>query len=146
MIFRIFTQMLPGRLWEHWIFSVNSPPPPPPTSSNENFNSLPHRSELVCDWLKFTRAWVKPKTLGSYFFAYPLWCLCVGGRGGGSVNGKDSEHFYSFYEANYHQWLHQTWVAKMRNLSSTTFLTFPWRSWKWHSTSAFLVEVLFTES
>ena len=55
-----------------WIFSVNSNPPPPPISRS---------SELVSDWLKFTRAWVE--TLRRLLFRISIVvCVCVGGRGG----------------------------------------------------------------
>ena len=70
------------------IFSVN-PPPPPPHSRRSKFNSSPPpcRSELVSDWLKFTRAWVK--TLRGYLFRISI-MVWVGG-----INRKDPNFNYS---------------------------------------------------
>ena len=66
-----------------WVFSGEFLGPflliPPP----------PRKSELVSDWLNSTRAWVK--TFAAYYFAYPLWCVCVGG---GGVNRKDLNFNY----------------------------------------------------
>ena len=82
-----------------WIFSVpvQLPPPavtkivtPSPTSSNVNFNLPPpptRSSELFSDWLKITRARVKPlhRLLSSIInMVFLCVCVCVGG-----VNRKD---------------------------------------------------------
>ena len=57
----------------------------PPNSRSSKFNSPPPhppgRSELVSDWLKFTRAWVK--TLLRLLFRISIMvCVCGGGEGG----------------------------------------------------------------
>ena len=46
--------------------------------SNENFNHPPCRSELVFDWLKFTRTWIKTlRRLVSFSHIHYGVCVCV---------------------------------------------------------------------
>ena len=52
------------------IFSVK---PPPPHSRSSKFNSPPHRSELVSEWLKFTRAWVKTLHRLLFRISFMVW-------------------------------------------------------------------------
>ena len=95
----IIHQLLPQLFAKKRIFSVNSP-----TVAAQNLTPLPRRSELISDWLKFTRARVK--TLRSLLFGISIKCVCVcvcggvgggggvgwgGGGGGGQISGGGKE-------------------------------------------------------
>ena len=62
---------------------------PPPHSRSSKFNSPPRKSELVSDWLKFTRARVK--TLRRFLFRISImvWEGGIKSVGGGGINRKD---------------------------------------------------------
>ena len=73
-------------------FLLTTPNPPPPARI----------SEVVSDWVKFTRTWFKSLRrllfrLSSMVCVCACVCVCVGGGGGGDVNRKDQWIFIQSY-------------------------------------------------